>query len=176
VITESAEPAEKEEAAVPAPTVQPAPAEMPPTFHGKVARGHQLYLAGNHGEALSAYELAKEMEPGNPFVYYLIGCTLAKLERFDDARVTLKTASTLASGKDEALNAKALFAIAVIEDNRGRLDEAETAWTEYQGFAQTHGAIETFIGTAEDRLKAIEARRKLDEQYAVVRERIGKSD
>ncbi len=149
--------------------------DTPETVHGKLARGHRLYLGSDFAGALSAYEQAKEMEPGNAAIYYFIGCAQIKLDRFDDARVTLKTVSTLAGAKDESLSAKAMFLVAVLEENRRRFDTAKEDWGAYKGYAQTHQQAVTFIATAEARLEAIERKRKLDEEYAVVRERIASS-
>jgi tetratricopeptide (TPR) repeat protein len=145
------------------------------TYHGRLAAGHQLYQKGDYSSALSEYEAAKQMSPGDPIAYYFIGCTQARLARYDDAIVTLKTTSTLAGDKNPSLHAKALFFSAVVEEMRWRLDEAEAAWNAYRGFAQTHDSAKTFPNTPEARLAAIEKMRKLDKEYSAVRERLESS-
>ncbi|MCP4676851.1 MAG: tetratricopeptide repeat protein [Deltaproteobacteria bacterium] len=148
----------------------------PMTFAQKLAQGHQLYLDKNFTGALSTYEQAKEIEPGNAAVYYFIGCAQVKLGRHVDARVTLKTVATLAGSKDESLAAKAMFLTAVIEEDRKRFDTAKEDWTSYKGYAQTHQGAVTFVSSADARLAAYEKKRELDEKYAVVRERIASSN
>ena len=160
----------------PAETTVPQIKQTGQTYHGRLASGHQRYLAGDFSGALSEYEAAKQMSPGDPSAYYFIGCTQARLARYDDAIVTLKTTGTLAGEKDPSLQAKALFMSAVVEEMRGRLDAAEAAWTAYRGFAQTHDSAQTFPATPDARIAAIEKMRKLDQEYAVVRERLANSE
>jgi hypothetical protein len=159
-----------------APTGQQATAPQvkgtPLTYQGKLVNGHDMYMKGDFQGALTAYEVAKQMSPGEPITYYYIGFTQAKMARYDDAVVTLRTTCTLAGEKDPSLHAKALFAIGVVEEMRWNLDAAKEAWIAYQGFKQTHESAQMFLSTAEARLVAIEKMQKLDEQYQVVRERI----
>ena len=183
VITETAPPAGVGSDQQPVPVspamTQPVPVqqvvETPLTFHGKLARGHGLYLSGDHAGALSAYEEAKKAESGNPIVYYFIGCAMAKVGRYDDAMVTLKAMTTLGGDSDVSLMAKSLFMIAVVQEMGGRLDAAKEAWVAYQDYARSHVNAVTFAATPEARLAAIEKKKKLDVEYAVVRERIAAS-
>ncbi len=156
-------------------TTPPQVVNTPMTFAQRLAHGHGLYLGKNYTGALSTYEQAKELEPGNALVYYFIACAQAKLGRHVDARVTLKTVVTVA-GKDESLAAKAMFLTAVIEDDGRRFDIAKEDWTAYKGYAQTHQDAVTFASSADARLEAFEKKRELYEKYAVVRERIASNN
>lgn len=157
------------------PSAVPQVVDTPQTYHGKLARGHALYLSGDYEGALSAYEEAKTKTPGDPLGYYFIGCALAKLDRYDDAIISMRTIANVGGGKNPSLEAKGLFMIAVIEEMRAKLDSAKEAWNVYKGYAQTHTDAVTFIPTAEARLSAFEKKRALDEQYVAVRERIDAS-
>ena len=144
-------------------------------FHGKLARGHDLYKTGNYEGALSAYEQAKSDQPNDPIAYYFIGCALAKLGRFDNAIIALKTMATMAGTRERALHAKALFMVAVVEELQGKRENAKEAWQAYKSYAVTAGDITTFPATAESRLQAFEKVEKLDQEYKIVRERIANS-
>ncbi len=144
-------------------------------FHGKLARGHELYKSGNYEGALSTYEQAKSDRPNDPVAYYFIGCALAKLGRYDNAVVALRTMANMAGTRERALHAKALFVIAYIEELRGSRENAKEAWIAYKGYAQTAGDITAYISTADARLEAFEKVEKLDQEYGIVRERIANS-
>lgn len=162
--------------AAPAPqAATPQVKDTPLTYPGKLTSGHELYMRGDFQGALTAYESAKLMSPEEPIAYYYLGFAQARLARYDDAIVTLRAACTKAGEKDPSLHAKALFAIAVVEEMRWNLEKAKEAWTGYLGFARTHDGAQTFPASAEARIAAIEKMKSLDEQYEVVRGRIDSS-
>jgi hypothetical protein len=150
--------------------------DIPATFEGRLAHGHSRYLATDYTGALDSYGKAKELEAGEPVVYYFIGCAEAKLERWDDAISSLKTAATIAGSKDVGLHAKALFMIAVVQERRGEWGAAKAAWTEYASYAKAHEDALTFVAVAEGRLAAIEKRMQLEKDYAIVKERANKTE
>ncbi|MDJ0766148.1 MAG: hypothetical protein QNJ97_24410 [Myxococcota bacterium] len=149
--------------------------DTPASFQGELAKGHGLYEKGKYEKALKAYQSAKEMVPGDPLSYYFIGWTQARLARYDDAIVTLRTATTMAGDKDPVLYAKGLFSIAVVEELRYQLDAAQAAWRAYKEYAQTQSKAGSFVATADARLAAIKKQQALDKKYAAVRERINQS-
>jgi len=148
----------------------------PLTFLGKLYRGHRQYVDNDHQSALTSYEEAKDMEPANAEGYYFIACAQAKIGRIDDALVTLKTVATLAGGKNDSLQAKALFVSALLEERRGKLDRAREAWKSYLRFAESKRGLKTFPATARGRLQSIEARQQREKEYAVVKERIASAN
>ncbi len=161
----------------PAPAAEPVAAPAPAIdtsldFHGLISQGHSLYIQQNFEGAMQSYEAAKNKEPGDPMVYYFIGCVQIKLARFDDAQVTFTTVKTMAGDKDTNIHAKALFMLAHLEELRSNLDAAMNAWTAYKGYVQTRTVAANYIATADARMAVIEAKRALDEQYKVVVERI----
>lgn len=146
--------------------------EAAKTYEGLLSLGHDAFLSGRHAGALDRYEEAKDMEPGRADAYYFIGYAQGRLGRFDEAFVTLQTARTVAGNKNTDLSAKVLFLRAVLQEQRGDLQAAEKAWTDYLGFAQTHTGARVFIESAQSRLDAIKKMQRLDEQYAEVRKRL----
>jgi tetratricopeptide (TPR) repeat protein len=157
-----------------APEVEVVP-ELEPeqtNFHGQLAKGHALYVSGDYTGALTAYDAAKTMAPGEAVVNLFVGYTQAKLGRYDDAILALRTITTMSGSQDASLHAKALFVIAWVEEMRGGIEAIEGAWTGYEGYAQIHNDALTFVTTAQARIAALERMRKLDEKYRIVRERI----
>lgn len=150
--------------------------QRPLTFAGKLFQGHLRYVDNDHQGALTNYEEAKDMEPANAEGYYFIACAQAKIGRIDDALVTLKTVATLAGGKNDALEAKALFVTALLEERRGNLERARKAWESYLQFASSRRNLVTFSATANERLKQYRAKEEREEQYSAVRKRIEKAD
>ena len=173
VITEvSPEPliTEIEQPAVTANTAAPeAPAGDLP---GQLAKGHALYLSGDFNGALNTYVAAEAIAPSEPKVYLFVGYAQAKLGKYDDSVVALRTVTTMLAGKDVSLHAKALFVTAWVEEMRGDREAIRNAWTSYEGYAQVHTDAVTFATTAKARLAALDRMQKLDEQYRAVRERI----
>jgi hypothetical protein len=150
--------------------------QYPPTFEGKLAEGHARYLATDYETALELYEQAKEMNSGEASAYYFIGFAQAALERWEDAVASLKTSATIAGAKKKALHARALFAVAVVQERRGEWKKAEAAWRAYKGYAQTHKDVKTHLSTAESRLEAIEKNNELRDEYEGVREKAEEKD
>lgn len=180
VSAESATPAvsEKSEeatAATSSPEAPPQVAEAQNTFSGALSAGHGLFMKKNYQGALSRYEEAKQLKPDDVLVYYFIGCAQAKLERYDEALVSLKTTTTIAGTKYLDAHGKALFMMAMVEEMRHRDEAAIEAWKSYKVFAQTYSDAVTYSATATERLKVLDAKRSMEEEYVAVRERIANS-
>ncbi len=147
-----------------------------PTFDGKIAEGHALYLAGDFEGAIAKYEEAKDVEPGRGDTYYFIACALSKVEgKTGEAVSVFKTAATIAGSKDENLHGKALFAAAAVLEASGDLDAAGTAWNEYLQYANAHAEATVFPAIAQQRIDVIVKKKKLDTEYSAVKEKMTKS-
>jgi cytochrome c-type biogenesis protein CcmH/NrfG len=142
----------------------------------RLTKGHLLFMQSDYQGALSAYMSAKTMEPSVAETYVFIGHTLGKLNQHDDAMVTLTAVSALVENKDDAIQAKALFASAAIEETRGPSEAVKEGWMAYKNYAQTHNNVVTFESTATARLAALEKMQELDKKYQLVRERIAKNN
>jgi tetratricopeptide (TPR) repeat protein len=154
---------------VPAVAAAEVPVNM--TYDSMLAAGHKLYVGGDAKGALAKYEAAKEAESGKPGAYYFIGAAKAKLGELDEAIGSLNTAATIAGDKDVGLHAKALFAAAVVQEQKGDWDAAYDAWNKYLGYAQAHTDVKSFVDSAKSRIEVIEKRRELATEGAAVRSR-----
>jgi tetratricopeptide (TPR) repeat protein len=162
-------------AATSSPESPPQVAEAKGTFAEAISAGHGLYMKRDYQSALSRYEEAKQLKPDNALIYYFIGCAQAKLQRYDEALVTLKTTTNIAGTKELDTHGKALFMMALVEEMRHRDEAAMEAWKSYKVFAQTYTDAVTYSATATERLKVLELKRSMEEQYVAVRERIANS-
>ena len=141
------------------------------SYDAMLTAGHKIYVGGDAKGALEKYEAAKEAESGLPGAYYFVGMAKAKLGEFDAAIAALNTAATISGDKDVALHAKTLFALAVVQEQKGSWDAALEAWNTYLGYAQSHTNVRTFVDSAKSRIAAIEKRRELEKEGAATRSR-----
>jgi tetratricopeptide (TPR) repeat protein len=150
-----------------------AAAEVPPgmTYDAMLMAGHKLYVAGDTKGALEKYNAAKEAESGKGGAYYFIGAVKAKLGEASEAIAAFSTAATISGDKDVALHAKALFSIAVVQEQKADWDAAFDAWNKYLEYAQGHTDVQTFPESAKSRIAAIEKRRALETEGAAIRSR-----
>jgi tetratricopeptide (TPR) repeat protein len=155
--------------AVPAAAAAEVPVGM--TYDSMLAAGHKLYVDGDAKGALEKYKAAKDADSGKPAAYYFIGAAQAKLGELAEAVASLNTAASIAGDKDVALHAKALFAAAVVLEQKGDWDAAFDAWNKYLGYAQAHTDVPTFADSAKSRIAAIEKRRELAAEGAATRAR-----
>jgi len=144
----------------------------------KLAKGHELYKAGNPQGALDLYNEIKERLPGSAWIYFYIGTALRKLEQWEDSLAAFRTTATIAGSKDIDMRAKAMFNIALTHEHRAGEEpgptvhwkNAKAAWIEYLKLAEAHPDAIVFPDSARSRIKAIERRFELWEQYRRVRE------
>ena len=88
-----------------------------------------------------------------------------------EAISALNTAATISGDKDVALHAKALFVIAVVQEQKADWDAAFDAWRTYLDYAQGHADAKGFPESAKSRIAAIEKRRELEKEGAATRGR-----
>ncbi|RLT28543.1 MAG: VWA domain-containing protein [Chloroflexi bacterium] len=88
----------------------------------KVHAANAEYLRGRFPQALALYATAKQLASTEPIVDYDIANTLLRLDRFDDAVSSAKSAAT--TTKDGTLYAQATYTAASAAFRRGNLVEA----------------------------------------------------
>lgn len=157
-------------------SAETASSAMPESFSDKIEYGHSLYLKGDFQGASAAYRAAKDSKPSDPLPLYLIACAQAKLGQYDEALSTLSALKTVCGEELASLHARGLFLAAVIEEKRGDDENTVAAWTAYKQFVSGRSGIPSFVASADARIKAVEKRRALDEQYKPVRERIASGE
>ncbi|MCP4199027.1 MAG: hypothetical protein GY762_17925 [Proteobacteria bacterium] len=145
------------------------------SLHTRLTKGHRLFIQNNYLGALTFYESAKNMDPSVAESYVFMSYALAKLGRYDDSLVVVAAAAAPLENKDEAIQARALFNRAVIEEMRGPSDAVIEGWMAYERYAKNHKNAVIFVSTAKARLEALEKVKELDDNYQIVRERIKKN-
>ena len=150
-----------------------AAADVPPgmSYEAMIMAGHKLYVGGDAKGALGKYEAAKEATSGKAGAYYFIGAAKAKLGEFSEAVAAFNTAATISGDKDVALHAKALFAIAMVLEQKGDWDAAFDAWKKLLDYTEAHADAKSFPDSAKSRIAAIENRRTLETEGAAIRSR-----
>jgi tetratricopeptide (TPR) repeat protein len=137
----------------------------------RLVEGHRLFANNQHDAALRAYTSALEARRDDAFATYLVACTQRAAGTLDEALATMRRAATLA-GADDALEARALFNVGLIQEARRDLAAAREAWRAYIAFAESHEGLRTYVANARQRLDVITAVEELNAAYEPVRQRI----
>ena len=127
------------------------------TYEGLLAIGHAKYVASDFTSAMQQYEQARLKDPARPEAYYFIGCAQKAQGRYQEAVQNLASAATVAGEDDAAMNARALFVIAVVWETARNFDKAKYAWIQYKAFARLHADANPFIDVADAHIAAIDA-------------------
>lgn len=118
-------------------------------YPAHVRLGMLALAAGDTATAVSEMDLAAQAAGPDPSVHYTYGAMLAQLGRLDEAAAQLTRASELAP-----FYADPWFALGVVRDGQGNVDEARKAYQRFlDGAALTHRRR----ATAEQRLRDLGA-------------------
>jgi tetratricopeptide (TPR) repeat protein len=118
-------------------------------YPAHVRLGMLALAAGDTATAVSEMDLAAQAAGADPSVHYTYGAMLAQLGRLDEAVVQLTRASELAP-----FYADPWFALGVVRDGQGNVDEARKAYQRFlDGAARGHRRR----ATAEQRLRDLGA-------------------
>lgn len=118
-------------------------------YPAHVRLGMLALAAGDTATAVSEMDLASQAAGADPAVLYTYGAMLAQLGRLDEAVVQLTRASELAP-----FYADPWFALGVVRDGQGNVDEARKA---YQRFVDGAARGHRRRATAEQRLRDLGA-------------------
>ncbi|HKX55492.1 MAG TPA: tetratricopeptide repeat protein [Xanthomonadales bacterium] len=102
-----------------------------------------LYYSLDIEQAINAYQAADQLEPDNAATLEMLGHSLVRAGRFDDAESALQ--HCLASSPTAELQVSALIGLGSIAKHRGRYDEAETHFNHALETAESHGLEEKKI-------------------------------
>jgi hypothetical protein len=153
-------------------------------FWEAINQGDAAFLAQDYAAASSQYQSAITNSPKNPVGHLRMAELSLKQGELDRAAEFVTAALRFSS--DIRHKAHASFLQAEVQERKAMHDDAVKAWTEYKIIdgqlpAQTKVAGKgplppvVYVETAHKRISAIEAKKKLDEEYAAVRERIQKN-
>lgn len=148
------------------------PQEEQSAYLQRLVEGHRLFANNEHEAALRAYQAALEERADDAMATYLIGCAHRAMGSLDDALAAFQEAARLAGEPEAALQARALFNVAMVQEARRELEAAREAWRAYIAFAESHQSVPTYAENARQRLGVITAVEELDAAYAPVRQRI----
>lgn len=151
-------------------------------FWEAVNKGDAAFLAQDLAGASSNYQAAITNSPKNPIGHLRMAEVSLKQKELSRAQEFI-TAALRFAGSDVRSKAAASFLLAEVREAQAAHDDAVDSWTRYKAIdgqlpanAQTSGKgplpPRVYIETADKRVAAINAKKKLDEDYAAVRERI----
>lgn len=167
-------------AATPAPAPQAAGANRPASTRsatpGRAAltRGAASYVARDYAAALAAFREAQTDREARLEALLGVGYATAARGDSDGAVDALRAAVAQAiTANDDATRARALQAIAILQEGAGHWADAETAWRDAQSFADSHSpAFAGLSAVARDRMLKIQQRADRERVEAAVRQRI----
>lgn len=174
--TQPARPASAQPAATPAiPAATPAAnanAHQPTPFDAAIARGSTAYHDRNFDAAATAFREAATANARSPLPQLYLGFVAQARGDAATALGAYREAARVAQAQgDDRNRARALAAIANVNESQGHWDDARNTWTEYATFADAHSQV-AFPAVARARSETIGRRGALDTEYAPVRERI----
>lgn len=140
-------------------------------FWESIKKGDDAYIIRDFDQAISAYKQALTHEPQNPLGHYRLGEAQLAKGSMDEARASWEAAKRF-SGSNEAIKSKVLFVLADLSERERALDDADNAWSAYESHAQANPSIKTYPETPPERKKRIAEWKKLEQEYAAVKERI----
>lgn len=140
-------------------------------FWEAIKKGDDAFAARDVDGAKAQYQEAIKAEPQNPMGHYRLGEAELKKGNLNDAEADWQSALRF-SASVPTLKGKVLLVLADLKERQRQLDQAATAWNAYADFAKATPAAKTFPETAPDRIKRIEDWKKLEADYAAVKERI----
>lgn len=140
-------------------------------FWEAIKKGDDALAARDLDGAKAQYQEAIKAEPQNPMGHYRLGEAELMKGNMADAEADWQSALRF-SGQVPTMKAKVLFVLADLRERQRQLDQATTAWNAYADHAKAAPTAKTYPETPRDRLKRIEDWKKLETEYAAVKERI----
>ncbi len=132
--------------------------------------GDRAFVARQFSDALGAYQDAIREEPQAPLAHYRAGEAALAAGQLDVARASWEAG--LRYAKEPAMKAKLLFVLADVEERARATSAAISAWKTFKSFAEGEPSLAAMAAVAAERIERLETWLRLQEQYAVVRERI----
>jgi tetratricopeptide (TPR) repeat protein len=141
-------------------------------FKDAAAQGITKYAARDFAGSVASFQKAIEADPKNPLGHYFLGEAQLAAGNLTEAEAAWNRASLEAAEKDPALRAKILFVLADLKERQHKWDDARAAWQVYLDWAAKYPNSGAFASSGQSRQQSIDAMKKQDAAYAVVRQRI----
>jgi tetratricopeptide (TPR) repeat protein len=141
-------------------------------FTDAVKEGSDKYVAKDVTGAIEAFHKAVELEPRNPFGYYLLGEAEVGNKDLAQAESAWLHASQVSDEGPPALKLKIFFVIADLRERQKRWDDAKASWEQYGDLCAKYPDAHAFPGVVKERIGMIDAMVNQDKAYEIVRKRI----
>lgn len=167
-------------APVAAPAAQPAAQATAPAagasratpFQAAMQRGVTAYQQSNWEAAATAFREAAGLDARSAQPALYLGYVARARNDAPTAMAQFREAQRIAMAEgDDASRARAMAAVADLEERAGRWDEARAGWQAYTVFADGHASV-SFPAVGRGRIEAINRRAALATEYEPVRTRI----
>jgi tetratricopeptide (TPR) repeat protein len=144
-----------------------------------VNKGEASFVARDLPGAVSAFQEAIKLLPDEMLGLYRLGEVMQESGKLDDAEKAWEAALSKRcfQGCDkhftpDAMKAKVMFVIAGLRERQQKWAQAKEAWQAYTGFLTSNPKVQGYPATAADRIKMIDRRVQLEQDYGKVKERI----
>ena len=139
-------------------------------FWEALQAGDSAFVARQYTAALQKYQEAIQEAPHKTLAHYRAGEAALAAGDKDTAQSSWEAGLRYAS--TPVMKAKLLFVLADLEERRGAFDKAIVGWQKYQAFVQTETTLAASASIATERIARLETAKKLQIEYAAVKERI----
>jgi len=140
-------------------------------FWEAIKKGDDALAARDIDGAKAQYQEAIRSEPQNAMGHYRLGEAELTKGNQKEAEESWQTALRFA-GQNAALKAKVLFVLADLKERQRQLDQATNGWNAYEEHSKAASTAKTYPATPTERKKRIEDWKKMETDYAAVKERI----
>jgi TolA-binding protein len=166
-VTASAAPPKKKPAKADEPS-----ADVHKQFIDATKDGTDKYEAKDVSGAIEAFHKATDLEPRNPFGYYLLGEAQVGNKDLAQAESAWLHASQVSDEGPPSLKLKIFFVIADLRERQKRWDDAKAAWEQYGELCAKFPDAGAFPAVVKERIAMIDAMLTQDKAYEIVRQRI----
>ena len=139
-------------------------------FWEALQAGDRAFVVRSYTVALQKYQEAIQATPHKPIAHFRAG--EAALATGDKDAAQASWEAGLRYADKPAMKAKLLFVLADLEERRSATDKAIERWQKYQAFVQTDTTLAAGGTVAVERITRLETWKKLQVDYAAVKERI----
>jgi tetratricopeptide (TPR) repeat protein len=140
-------------------------------FWEQIKKGDDALSARDVEGAKAAYQEAIRSEPQHPMGHYRLGEVELRKGNLKEAEASWQSALRFAA-ENLAMKGKALFVLADVKERQRSLEEATNGWNGYEAHTKAAGTVKTYPETPADRKKRIDTWKKMETDYAAVKERI----